>query len=118
MQQDLVMNYLLTDEQQMIKDLCDQIAEEQIKPVAAEFDESGEFPWAIVKMLADSDIFGVFIPEEYGGMGGGVMEMALVTEALSWGCGGIALAFGGTGLGTEPILLTHQGTRHRLSSVE
>ena len=33
------------------------------------------------------------------------MEMALVTEALSWGCGGIALAFGGTGLGTEPILL-------------
>ncbi len=39
------MDYLLTDEQQMIKDLCDQIAEEKIKPVAAEFDESGEFPW-------------------------------------------------------------------------
>jgi len=105
MQWELVMDYLLTDEQQMVKDLCDQIAEEQIKPVAAEYDESGEFPWDIVRMLADADIFGVFIPEEYGGMGGGVMEMALVTEALSWGCGGIALAFGGTGLGTEPILL-------------
>ena len=99
------MDYLLTDEQQMIKNLCDQIAEEKIKPVAAQYDESGEFPWEIVKMLADSDMFGVFLPEEYGGLGGGVFEMALVTESLSWGCGGIALAFGGTGLGTVPILL-------------
>ena len=99
------MDYLLADEQQMIKNLCDQIAEEQIKPAAAEYDESGEFPWDIVKILAEADVFGVFVPEEYGGMGGGVMEMALVTESLSWGCGGIALAFGGTGLGTEPILL-------------
>lgn len=99
------MNYQLTEEQQMIKDLCHQIAEEKIKPVAAQYDDSGEFAWDIVKLLADSDIFGVAIPEEYGGMGGGVMEMALVTEELSWGCGGIALAFGATGLGSFPILL-------------
>lgn len=99
------MDYLLTDEQRMVKDLCDRIAEEKIKPVAARFDETGEFPWEIVKILADAGIFGVFLPEEYGGMGGGVLEMALVTESLSWGCGGIALAFGGTGLGTVPILL-------------
>ncbi len=99
------MDYLLTDEQQMIKELCEQIAEEKVKPVAAAYDESGEFPWDIVKIMADSDVFGVFIPEEYGGMGGGVMEMSLVTEAISWGCAGIALAFGGTGLGTVPILL-------------
>jgi butyryl-CoA dehydrogenase len=99
------MHYQLTEEQQVIKELCHQIAEEQIKPVAAKYDESGEFAWDIVKILADSDIFGVAIPEEYGGMGGGVMEMALVTEELSWGCGGIALAFGATGLGTFPIVL-------------
>ncbi len=99
------MDYLLTEEQKMIKDLCHQIAEEQIKPVAAQYDEAAEFPWDIVKILADSDIFAVPYPEEYGGMGGGVFEMALVTEELSWGCGGIALAFGGTGLGAFPILL-------------
>ena len=98
-------DYLLTEEQQMIKDLCHQIAEEQIKPVAAQYDESGEFAWDIVKILADSDIFAVPIPEEYGGMGGGVLETSLVTEELSWGCAGIALTFGGTGLGTFPILL-------------
>lgn len=99
------MDYLLTEEQQMIKDLCRQIAEEKIKPVAAEYDESGEFPWDIVKVLAESDICGLYIPEEYGGMGGGVMELAIATEELSWGCGGISLAFAATGLGTFPILL-------------
>ena len=99
------MDYQLTEEQLMIKDLCHQIAEEKIKPAAAHHDETGEFPWEIVRVLAESDIFGVFIPEQYGGMGGGVFEMALVTEELSWGCGGIALAFGATGLGAFPILL-------------
>lgn len=89
----------------MIKELCHQIAEEKIKPVAAEYDEKNEFPWDIVKIFADSDICGVYIPEEYGGMGGGVLEMAITTEELSWGCGGIALAFAATGLGTYPILL-------------
>jgi len=99
------MDYQLTEEQQMIKDLCHQIAEEKIKPVAQKYDETGEFAWDVVRVLADSDIFGVFIPEEYGGMGGGVLEMTLVTEELSWGCGGIALSFGATGLGAFPILL-------------
>ncbi|MFH1411645.1 MAG: acyl-CoA dehydrogenase family protein [Candidatus Omnitrophota bacterium] len=99
------MDYLLTEEQQMIKELCHRIAEEKIKPVAAEYDEKNEFPWDLVKVFADADICGVYIPEEYGGMGGGVLEMAIAAEELSWGCGGIALAFAATGLGTYPILL-------------
>ncbi|MFH1664954.1 MAG: acyl-CoA dehydrogenase family protein [Candidatus Omnitrophota bacterium] len=99
------MDYLLTEEQLMIKELCHQIAEEKIKPVAAKYDEEGHFPWDIVKILAESDVCGVYIPEEYGGMGGGVFEMAIAAEELSWGCGGISLAFAATGLGTYPILL-------------
>ncbi|MFH1552594.1 MAG: acyl-CoA dehydrogenase family protein [Candidatus Omnitrophota bacterium] len=99
------MDYLLTEEQQMIKDLCRQIAEEKIKPVAAEYDENDKFPWEIVKVLADSDICGIYIPEEYGGTGGGILELAIATEELSWGCGGISLAFAATGLGTFPIIL-------------
>jgi len=99
------MDILLTEEQKMVRDLCRQIAREKIKPVAAEYDEKEEFPWPIVKILAESDIFGVYIEEKYGGMGGGVFEMALATEELSWGCGGIALAFAATGLGTFPIIL-------------
>jgi len=99
------MKEMLTEEQMMIRDLCRQIAREKIQPVAAEYDEKEEFPWPIVKILAESDICGVYISEEYGGMGGGVFELAIATEELSWGCGGISLAFAATGLGTFPIIL-------------
>jgi len=99
------MDILLTEEQKMIKDLCYQIARDKIQPIAAEYDEKEEFPWPIVKILGESDIFGIFIPEQYGGMGGGIFELAIATEELSRGCGGISLSFAATGLGTFPIML-------------
>jgi len=99
------MSCFLTEEQQMLKDLCAQIAREKILPFREELDESGEFPWEIVKVFAESDICGVYIPEEYGGFGGGAMEMCVATEELSRVCGGISLAFAATALGTYPILL-------------
>ncbi|MBN1871971.1 MAG: acyl-CoA dehydrogenase family protein [Candidatus Omnitrophica bacterium] len=99
------MDYLFTEEQLMIRDLARQIAEEKIRPVSAEYDESGEFPWPVVKVMAESDLFGIYIPEEYGGTGGGVTELAIATEELSKACGGIALAFAATALGTYPIIL-------------
>ncbi len=99
------MDFLLTEEQEMIQEIAARIADEKIKPVALEYDEKGIFPRDIVKILADSDLCGVYIPEEYGGFGGGIFEMALVVEQLSRACGGIALAYAGTGLGTYPIIL-------------
>ncbi len=99
------MDYFLTEEQQMIKELSAKIADEKIAPIAIEYDEKGIFPRDIMKVLADSDLCGVYIPEEYGGLGGGVFEMSLVVEQLSRACGGISLAFAGTGLGTFPIIL-------------
>ena len=99
------MDYLLTEQQVMMRDLARQIATEKIKPVAAHYDETEEFAWPIMKIIADSDLFGVYIPEQYGGLGGGVMDMCLITEEFSRACGGIALGYAGTGLGTFPILL-------------
>lgn len=99
------MDYFLTEEQQMIKELAAKIADEKIAPVALKYDEEGKFPHDIVKIIADSDLCGVYIPEEYGGLGGGIMEMAIVVEELSRACGGISLAFAGTGLGAFPIIL-------------
>ncbi|MGA1871035.1 MAG: acyl-CoA dehydrogenase family protein [bacterium] len=99
------MDYFLTDDQIMIRDLTRTIAEEKIRPIRAELDEKEEFPTEIVKELARSDLFGIFIPEEYGGLGGDCLELAIVIEELSRVCAGVALAFAGTLLGVYPILL-------------
>jgi len=99
------MDYLLTEEQKMVWDLAGKIAEEKIRPVAAKYDESGEFPWDIMEILSQSDLFGVYIEEKYGGLDGGVLELALVTEQLSKACGGIAVCFAASALGTYPIVL-------------
>lgn len=99
------MDYLLTEEQIMVRDLARKIAEEKIRPVALKYDASGEFPWDIMEELAAADFFRVFIDPEFGGLGLGSMGLVLVTEELSKACGGIALGLAGTALGAMPILL-------------
>lgn len=99
------MDYLLTDEQKMIKELAHKIAEEKIRPVAAIYDQSEEYPWDVIKVIADSDLFGLFIPEEYGGMGISVLNLCLATEEFSRACGGIAVCYAASALGTFPIVL-------------
>lgn len=99
------MNYFLTEEQEIIKELSAKIADEKIAPRAAEFDESEEFPWNLIRILADSDLFAVWVPEEYGGLGGGVFEQCLVVEELSRACAGVAVSYAASALGGFPILM-------------
>jgi alkylation response protein AidB-like acyl-CoA dehydrogenase len=103
-----VLDYGLTEEQRTIRDLARHIADHEIRPVAAEYDRTAEFPWPIVRTMAAADLFGVFVDEAYGGMAGRsrTMNMVLVTEELSKACGGIALAFAGSALGALPIILS------------
>jgi butyryl-CoA dehydrogenase len=102
---EVIMDYLLNEEQKMVRDLCHQIAEEKIRPVANELDEKEEFPHQIIKIMAESDLFGIYLPEEYGGTGGGVLELCIATEEFSHACGGIAVCYAASALGTIPILL-------------
>jgi butyryl-CoA dehydrogenase len=99
------MDYFLNDEQIMIQDLARQTAEEKIMPVRAELDEKEEFPWEIVKILAQSDFFGLFIPEEHGGLGKGSLELAIAVEELSRACLGVSTTYAANALGTYPLLL-------------
>jgi alkylation response protein AidB-like acyl-CoA dehydrogenase len=99
------MNYFLSEEQQMIIDTAREIAQKKILPVREKYDHEGIFPWDVVKALAEVDLCGLYIPEEYGGFGGGVFELCLAVEELSKVCGGISLAMAATALGTFPILL-------------
>ena len=98
------MDYFLTEEQQMIRDLARQIAEEKIVPVRAELDEKNEYPWEVIKTLAQSDMMGLFIPEEYGGLGKGCLELCLAVEELSRACVGVSTTYAANALGTYPIL--------------
>lgn len=99
------MEYFLSEEQRMIRDLAARIADERVAPVAAELDEKEEFPWDLMKVLAEADLCGVYIPEQFGGLGGGVFEQVLVVEELSRACSGVAVCYAATGLGTFPILM-------------
>jgi alkylation response protein AidB-like acyl-CoA dehydrogenase len=103
-----MLDYGFSEEQVFIRDCARDIAEKKIRPIAAHCDETGEFPWEVVKALAAADMCGVYIGEEYGGLGGAspIMNMVIVAEELSKACGGISLCFAATGLGTLPIIIS------------
>ena len=100
-----LIDYPLTEEQKMLRDLCRQIAEEKIKPVSRELDEKEEFPAEIIKVLGQSDLFSLCVPEKYAGMGGGLMDLCIATEEISRIDGGVATAYAASYLGMFPILL-------------
>jgi alkylation response protein AidB-like acyl-CoA dehydrogenase len=99
------MNWFLTDGQKMIVETAREVAQKKILPVREHYDREGIFPWDVVKAMAEADLCGLYIPEQYGGLGGGVFELCLAVEELSKVCGGISLAMAATALGTFPLLL-------------
>lgn len=99
------MEYGFTDEQKEIVELTRKIAKEKILPVRAELDETETFPWDIMHILAEAGLFGIYIPEEYGGLGFGNYENCLAVEELSRYCIGVSVSFAASGLGCYPILL-------------
>lgn len=100
-----MLNYGLTEEQEMIKELARKIALEKILPVRAELDEKEEFPWEPLKALAEADLFGLFVPEKYGGMGQSIFNYCIATEEISRACAGVGVSFAASALGAAPILL-------------
>lgn len=100
-----MLNYNFTEDQVMIKDLARKVSEEKIKPYSQEWDEKEEFPKAAIEALAKSDLFSICIPEEYGGMGGGLLELCIAAEEVSRVDGGVAASYAASFLGMFPILL-------------
>lgn len=100
-----MLNYGFTEDQIMIKELARKIAEEKIKPNSQKWDAEELFPKEAIKALVQSDLFSICIPEEYGGMGGGLLELCIATEEISRIDGGVASAYAASFLGMFPILL-------------
>jgi butyryl-CoA dehydrogenase len=99
------MDYELSESQRDIVALASQLASQKIKPVREHYDTTEEFPWPVVEELRKADLFGVWVPEAYGGLGGGTFELVLVTEQLARACAGIALSLVGNALCGVPVLL-------------
>jgi butyryl-CoA dehydrogenase len=98
-------DYFFTEQQQMIIDTAREITNEKIIPVRAELDEKNQFPREILQEIAKADLFSIFVPEEYGGFGGGCFEIVLALEELARGCVGVATSFAASALGIFPVLI-------------
>jgi butyryl-CoA dehydrogenase len=98
-------DYFFTEQQQMIIDTAREITDEKIIPIRAELDEKNQFPREILQDIAKADLFSIFVPEEYGGFGGGCFEIVLAMEELARGCVGVATSFAASALGIFPVMI-------------
>lgn len=95
----------LTEEQNMIKKLARDIAKEKIAPHAKYVDETGEFPWENIKVLAKNGLFGTHVPEEYGGTGADMVSHVLVIEELAAACASTSVVLSTQALTIAPFLI-------------
>jgi len=95
----------LTEEQREIRDLVRTLARERVAPRAAEIDKSAEFPWDIVEVLREHEVFGLPFDEEYGGTGTGALMVLIGVEELSKVCATTGLLLAVQELGSLGIKL-------------
>ncbi len=81
------MDFRLTKEQQMLRQMFREFAQNEIKPLAAEVDEEERFPWETVKKLGELGMLGAYFPKEYGGGGADVIAYAMLVEEIGKVCG-------------------------------
>lgn len=94
----------LTDEQRAVRDLVRDLCESEVKPNAGEWDEKHAFPYDVVAKMGELGLFGLSIPEEWGGSGGDFTSLCLAIEELARGDASIAITLeAGVGLGISPI---------------
>jgi len=100
-----MLGFEYSEEQLALQKMARQFAEKEIKPVAAHYDETEEFPWDIVRKAHETGLMNLEIPEEYGGQGLDHVSACLVAEELAAGCAGISNAISANSLATLPILI-------------
>jgi alkylation response protein AidB-like acyl-CoA dehydrogenase len=95
----------LTDEQRMIRDLARKVARERIAPHAADVDEQERYPREAMDALREAGLFGIWVPEAYGGSDMGCLALSLACEEVAWACAASATQYLDQPLGGLPILM-------------
>ncbi|MEU6797758.1 acyl-CoA dehydrogenase family protein [Nonomuraea wenchangensis] len=88
------MDFELTDEQKAFRETLRAFVEKEIVPVAVEWEHSGRYPAEIIDKMKQMGLFGLSVPEEYGGMGADMVSFALVFEEIARGWMGVAGTIG------------------------
>ncbi|MGE5176088.1 MAG: acyl-CoA dehydrogenase family protein [Hyphomicrobiales bacterium] len=99
------MSGFLSQQNLMWRERAREVAEKAVRPLAAKYDRLQEYPWEIKDALAEAGLMGVWIPKEYGGSGGGVIDLCICVEELSRACGGVGVLYAVNALGSFPILV-------------
>lgn len=98
------MNFELTKEQQMLKEMISDFAEKEIKPYAREVDETSKMRYETFQKLGKLGLLGIPFSEEYGGAGGDTISYCIAVEEIGKACGGTGLSYAAnTSLGASPI---------------
>src|SRR5262245_33572068 len=100
------MNERLSPQNLEFKERARAIADGIVRKVAPQHDRDQTYPWEVLEELKNARLTGVWIPKEYGGEGGGVLDLCLVIEELSRACGGVGVAYAVNALGSFPIILS------------
>ncbi len=96
---------IFTKKQLELQNKARELADTVMRPVAAKYDVEQEYPWEVQKEIKAAGLSGVWIPEQYGGAGGSVLELCLVVEEFSRACGGMGVGYAVNALGSFPILV-------------
>ena len=100
------MDFALNEEQEMFRKTIREFAEKEIMPRAQEIDLKGEFPWDIIRKMADLGLMGLPFPEEYGGAGGDTISYAIAVEEIARASGSVAITYSAhISLACSPIYL-------------
>ncbi|MFW6113390.1 MAG: acyl-CoA dehydrogenase family protein [Actinomycetota bacterium] len=99
------MDFSLSEEQKALQKTVHDFAENEIRPIALELDEKGEFDWEIVRKAAKLELTCSSVPEEYGGPGLNMLDNVVIIEELGWGCMGVAAAIALNQIAVLPLLL-------------
>ena len=99
------LSFHLTEEQELFRASIRELVQDKIAPRAAEIDEADEYPHDVDEALVKAGFAGVSYPEEYGGAGGGAVELCILVEEISKVCAGVSLIPAVNKLGAIPVLL-------------
>jgi acyl-CoA dehydrogenase len=100
-----MVDFRLNQEQQQLRSLAYEFAKNEIRPVAAHHDHTGEFPEAVLRKAWALGLMNTHIPEDCGGLGLGAFDGSLIAEQNAWGCTGIATAIEANTLAEGPIIV-------------